>query len=56
MEIILDQYLDNALDMHLSKLRNSGVEITKAELIVKLMRIGLLKESMQLLIEEREQL
>jgi hypothetical protein len=42
--------------MHLSKLKHSGVEITKAELIVKLLRIGLLKESIQLLIEEREQL
>lgn len=53
VRLILDRDLDYALTIHLLNLRRSSVKTTKAELIVKLMRIGLLKESRELINEER---
>jgi len=51
--LVLDNDLDYALTTHLLSLRRSNVKTTKNELIIKLMRIGLLKESRELLNEER---
>lgn len=52
VQIKLDKDLDYALNTHLLNLKRIGVKMTKAELIVKLMRIGLLKESAELRKEE----
>ena len=50
----LPDELDDALNTHLDLLKDSGgYNHTKAQLIIKLMRIGLLKESRELLNEER---
>jgi hypothetical protein len=51
--LVLDSDLDYALTTHLLNLRRSNVKTTKSELIIKLMRIGLLKESRELINEER---
>jgi hypothetical protein len=55
IRLILDKDLDYALTMHLLNLRRASVKTTKADLIIKLMRIGLLKESAELIKEERNQ-
>ena len=51
--LYLPDELDNALDMHLALLRRDGTKTTKAELIIKLMRIGLIKQSAELINEGR---
>ena len=53
IQIALPNELNYALDIHLAALRRDGTKCTKAELIIKLMRIGLIKESRELLKEER---
>lgn len=53
VQIKLDKELDYSLNTHFLNLKRIGVKTTKAEVIVKLMRIGLLKESTELLKEER---
>jgi len=53
VQIRLDKDLDFQLNTHLMLLKRASVKTSKAELIVKLMRIGLLKESRELIIEER---
>ena len=45
--------LDDALYMMIRTLEKDGTECTKAELIIKLMRIGLIKESAKLINEGR---
>ena len=45
--------LDEALNTMAAVLKIDGINYTKPELIIKLMRIGLIKESRELLKEER---
>ena len=53
VQLDVPKELNYALDMHLATLRHDGIKTTKAELIIKLMRIGLLKESAALINEGR---
>ena len=48
--------LDDALYMMIRTLEKDGTKCTKAELIIKLMRIGLIKESAKLINEGRTKL
>ena len=52
--IKLPDDFDLALYNHIRMLRYAGVKKTKAELVISLARIGLLKESAELLKEDRE--
>ena len=54
IQVFIDKDLNLSLDIHQSKLKAIGVKTAKADLIVKLMRIGLNKESQELLKEEKE--
>ena len=53
VQVRLDRDLDFAINTHLLLLKRASVKTTKAELIVKLMRIGLVRESAALINEER---
>ena len=56
IQIALPNELNYALDIHLAALRRDGTKCTKAELIIKLMRIGLIKESAKLINEGRTEI
>ena len=53
IQIKMSKELDYLLNLHMAQLRRTNVKTTKADLIIKLMRIGLFKESRELLNEER---
>lgn len=55
IQIKMSKELDYLLNLHMAQLRRASVKTTKADLIIKLMRIGLLKESRELLNEERNE-
>jgi hypothetical protein len=54
--IELSEELNDALDYHVLTLKRAGVRTTKESLIVRLMRIGLLKESTALINEGRTEI
>ena len=53
IQVFIEHDLNSALDNHLMKVRRIGAKTSKADLIVKLMRIGLRSESRELINEER---
>lgn len=53
IQIALPKDLDIAISNHLTNLKFTGVKTSKAELVIKLIRIGWLKESIELRKEER---
>ena len=53
MQIALPKEFDLQVQEHLRKLKSMGVRYSKSELAVKFMRVGYLKESAELLNEER---
>jgi len=53
IQLKLSKELDYLLNLHLAQLKRASVNTTKADLIIKLMRIGLLKESKELIEEEK---
>jgi hypothetical protein len=53
IQIPIPEELDYALSLHLLALKKDGTKTTKAELVIKLMRIGLIKESAKLIKEGR---
>ena len=53
IQVFIEQDLNHALDNHLMKVRHIGIKTSKADLIVKLMRIGLRNETRELFNEER---
>ena len=53
IQLKLSKELDYLLNLHLAQLKRASVNTTKADLIIKLMRIGLLKETKELVQEEK---
>jgi len=53
IQLIIPEEFDYALSIHLINLKRAGVKTTKANLIMRLARIGWIKESKELIKEEK---
>ena len=53
IQLLIPEEFDYALSLHILNLKRAGVKTTKAELIVRLARIGWRQEERELAKEER---